>query len=445
MSEKRIFIISVAAIFFVFLIAITIVIASSFTVTDTFNDESKIVLKTNLIVSGGQVKLVCQGVGCSCTKGSDCSSDTYCRASDQTCQSVPVCQVKIDYTYGTVNVVDNTQVPGCNSTCQACQSGSCSIASSGTDPGSQCDAFNCGTGTCNGYSAQCDYYTSGNGTCSTCKTCNGATSASCVDVAYNTQAPGCNGTCQSCRFGYCGAADSYTDPGDQCPSPGYFSDASIGCATGYCQGGIAQCGYYDNSWSGNCPTCKTCAGATSVACVNVPNNNTAPGCGNYSWEICQACQNGSCGYADAYTDPGYWCDIGWGNNTGCATGYCKGGSGECGYYTYGHGSCDICDYCEGATSVSCVNMPQDSKDQGGCYFCDGWGNNESCSWGWPWTETIRGQPGWWSIECKPSTSGSVGYMTSEAYQPGYSCGSFASSYSWTWYDNTVWATQCSCY
>jgi len=107
-------------------------------------------------------------------------------------------QVKLsDVCYG---IADNTQVPGCNGVCQACQSGSCGV------------------------------------------------------VADNTQAPGCNGVCQACQSGACGVANAGTDPGEHC--------GTTGCLTGNCNGlGICESCTWQGNGLGHCFT--TGIGSTS--------------------------------------------------------------------------------------------------------------------------------------------------------------------------------------
>ena len=101
-----------------------------------------------IIKSAANTKIVKAEVPCECGQGSDCAAGYYCQESDCSCQSVPVCQVRVEAGYGTTNVTNNTQAAGCNSTCQACQSGACRVANVDTDPGSQCGTTGCYTGNC---------------------------------------------------------------------------------------------------------------------------------------------------------------------------------------------------------------------------------------------------------------------------------------------------------
>ena len=148
--------------------------------------------------------------------------------------------------------------------------------------------------------------------------------------------------------------------------------------------------------SGYVPTPAPTSTPIPNVCAGVPNNGQVAGCNG----LCQACQNGTCGVANAGTDPGNQC-----GTTGCYTGNCKGGTAVCGYYTSGYGNCSTCQGCAGATSGSCVpitgynegpncaatckgcsagsciNIPLGSKDNNGVntcitqfYVCDGAGN-----------------------------------------------------------------------
>lgn len=132
------------------------------TIVDDFTDETKIASKTNLVVSGGQVKLA------------------------------GVC----------ADVSDNTQVPGCDGLCYACQDGICSYALADTDPGNQCSqgstaSDGCATEFCSGIGPACGYQTSGDGGCPVCGTCLGAGSAACEPYFGGTYDNGCS-SCKGC-------------------------------------------------------------------------------------------------------------------------------------------------------------------------------------------------------------------------------------------------------
>ena len=106
-------------------------------------------------------------------------------------------QVKLsDVCYG---IADNTQVPGCNGTCQACQSGSCGVANAGTDPGNKCGTTGCLTGVCRGGTAVCGYYTSGQHGCSICYQCG--SSGHCTACSGCINCCGCSGLPAGCCVG----------------------------------------------------------------------------------------------------------------------------------------------------------------------------------------------------------------------------------------------------
>ena len=124
------------------------------------------------------------------------------------------------------------------------------------------------------------------GTCTGVGDCCVCSSGSCNAAADNTQVPGCDGACQACQSGACGAAAAGTDPGNQC-------SISNNCATGNCMGGTAACGW-NTTGDGACPACKTCSGATSIACVNRSNDTqdtTSPGTCSAT---CKKCSSGGC-------------------------------------------------------------------------------------------------------------------------------------------------------
>ena len=147
-----------------------------------------------IIKSAANATIVKAEVPCECGQGSDCAAGYYCQESDCSCQSVPVCQVRVEAGYGTTNVTNNTQAAGCNSTCQACQSGVCGVANVDTDPGSQCGTTGCYTGNCQGGTAVCGYYTSGQQNCADCNACNA--SGNCAAIANGTCcSPGNHGVC----------------------------------------------------------------------------------------------------------------------------------------------------------------------------------------------------------------------------------------------------------
>jgi len=147
----------------------------------------------------------------------------------------------------------------------------------------------------------------------------------------------------------------------QC-TPG--TTASDGCRSDFCSGTGASCGIL-TAGDGGCPTCKTCVGATSFQCVNINNTQDTTSPGTCSG-ICEVCQNGTCGVADAGSNPGGKC-----STTGCYTGYCKGGVKECQLYAQNQeGNCPKCQYCNGV-SANCQNMSNYGSDSIGTLTCAG--------------------------------------------------------------------------
>jgi hypothetical protein len=206
----------------------------------------------------------------------------------------------------------------------------------------------------------CTWQTSGEGNCQACKTCDGATSTSCVNVANNNwDSQGtfqCTGTCIACESGSCTTTQNQTDPGDQCPT--------TQCNTGLCRTGGA-CDWY-TSGERACSACKTCDGAVSTACVSMPNNQWDTQGGNTCTGTCIGCKSGFCDVADAGTNPGSNCTI----TGGCSTGLCKGGIAQCNWITSGEGGCAACSTCNNATSSSCVVMSDNTQDTQGSNVCN---------------------------------------------------------------------------
>ena len=133
-------------------------------------------------------------------------------------------QVKLsDVCYG---IADNTQVPGCNEVCQACQTGACGVATAGTDCGTcvKCNA----SGVCNNYYGSGTQDTTVPGTCSaTHYRCNGS---------GNCTAPLDGNVCSGC------ATENYKNGWQQCYAAGY-----PGCVASYissnCTGSSFGCGW----------------------------------------------------------------------------------------------------------------------------------------------------------------------------------------------------------
>lgn len=314
---------------------------SSPSVTDTFTDETMIATTSNLLVDtgGGQVILadVCDGVA------------------------------------------NNTQVPGCDGTCQACQNNTCGVADADTDPGNiNCSVTNCNTGNCKGGTAECGWLTSGDGTCTVCKTCDGATSVACEDYTNNTQDSGCDGTCQACQSGNCGVADADTDPGN-------INCSATNCYTGDCKGGTAECKIYGGGQKGACGTCYYCNDA-DYQCDPVPNSTDPLGdcspvdfCTNYiygwSGNNClkysgSSANNGDCnGSGACYTSIADSCSGAGSASASCGSDGCKKACVANSYYT----SYDTVGEC-------CYTSEQNACSDG--YACDSSGTCVQVCGGW---------------------------------------------------------------
>jgi prepilin-type N-terminal cleavage/methylation domain-containing protein len=179
-------------------------------------------------------------------------------------------------------VPDNTQVPGCDGLCQACQSGSCGVANVDTDPGNDCSAADCYTGNCNG-SGACGYYTDNQQhNCSTCYACDasGNCTARTVDGSSAT-ALGCTEGDEECRRCNAGTCTYYTSDQHDC-AEGYICNAA-----GVCEEEEVACG--GTKWGGYC----WYVGGVEVSCTTVCEAHG----GNVG--TCQENDNGSCALHEA--------------------------------------------------------------------------------------------------------------------------------------------------
>jgi len=208
----------------------------------------------------------------------------------------------------------------------------------------------------------------------------------CVD-GYCCDTACSGGVCQTCGslssngVGYCGYVTGTTnDPDNECTtaSPG----AAGSCKSNYCSGTGAACGYLTGEQSQS--VCKRCSGS-SYDPVNFTDNTQDTEGSNLCSSTCKKCSSGSCinqgvedlfsqcsdsqcytgncdgsgacGYQTSSQDLYSYC-----GTTNCLTGNCKGGTNVCGWYTTGEGNCAACKYCDGATSGTCVNRPNDTQD-----------------------------------------------------------------------------------
>ncbi len=265
-------------------------------VTDTFTDESKIASKSNITVSGGQVRLsACgdSGNGTACTLGSECCSnnciDGYCcnSACGGTCQACVFS--KTGSATGTcANITSNTDPDSeCAGTCKVCQSGSCGNATADTDTEGSCTG-NCdecnGSGACRGDNTYCantgsSCYCSGSGTSYSCQACLNTTS-SCNCSGY---------ACQSC-----------SDPGlCKYPTCSSYTCGSANEAINYQETGCNGCNYCNIS--GTCVNCSWvlqggpyaggCFRATPYTCKASTHNSQY-----YSWTDSAVCSDALLGW-----------------------------------------------------------------------------------------------------------------------------------------------------
>lgn len=259
------------------------------------NPEYYIDSKTNLTVSGGQVKLTVstKANGEVCSAGSECSS-TYCVDS----------------------VCCNTACTG--STCQRCDSyssagsGTCGYISTAVDPDSECGTTGCYTDNCSGSGYACGYYTSDEHNCTTaCTTCAGAISGSCVNMSDNTQDEEggytCSDTCKKCSSGACINQSNSEDLFDDCPANAcnviLNSASDVSCAT-KCSSGLST------TTSGLCDDGGVCQATNCSACLG--RGTDAAGTNNLYWRFavgsCASSLGERCTCANACLNQSYVCN-----------------------------------------------------------------------------------------------------------------------------------------
>jgi len=186
-------------------------------VTDTFDDESKIASKENITVSGGQAYLaICGDNGAACSVNGDCCSDncqnSVCCATGETCCSsddhcsadscLSICERRNNYCDTTTDHYCKYTDAYCGLSYH-CSGGSCVSGSCDTSP--TCDKV-CSAGSCVHQGNGQDIYNNCNGTtCSNRR--NSASGTTCDDICDNyTRLPGtCNGSgsCNTAVACYC--------------------------------------------------------------------------------------------------------------------------------------------------------------------------------------------------------------------------------------------------
>ena len=205
--------------------------------------------------------------------GGDCSTNDStgaCVAVSAGENSFAACQRCNGSSLAHVNITDNTQdTEGsnvCSTTCKTCNgSGSCVDQGSSEDLFGHCGTTGCSSGNCNAAGA-CGYNTSGDGNCDACKTCVGASSATCVNITDNTQdtegSNVCNTTCKTCNGS------------GSCVDQGSGEDLFSHCST------FDTCTSYIYGWSGN--NCAKYSGSSS-------NNGDCNGSGACYTSVADSC------------------------------------------------------------------------------------------------------------------------------------------------------------
>ena len=252
-----------------------------------------------IIISGGQIfqsanhgiikkgNLTCECISGDCCDGCSYQPATYtCRAVAGVCDVAETCTGSSATCPANLYVANNTQVSGCTGTCQACQSGSCSVATAGTDPGSLCPYA---TQSQQGGDPNWCQQSIKDGNCNASGACNGYGSWSNINESL---------VCWS--TGYC-SGDTYYG-GKTC-----LSGICSGNASGCCQGSKCSAGNYCRESDHSCQPVPVCQirNETGFGTTNDTNNTQVTNCNG----ACQACQNGACSIATAGTDPGSLCPI----------------------------------------------------------------------------------------------------------------------------------------
>jgi hypothetical protein len=261
---------------------------------------------------------------------------------------------------------------GCSAVvdCGSCQS---PLTCGGGGVENQCG---CTPKTCAQLGAKCGTLSdgcSGTVTCTDCPTAVPCTKPSdcalpfcvdgvCCDSACNDQ------PCQRCDglsikgAGTCGYVNSDTiDPDNDCstavaPNPG-------SCKAENCSAKGYSCAPLAAGEQGQ-PTCKRCDGV-SLDPVNVPDSTQDAEGSKLCNATCKKCSAGNCVDQTTSEDLFDQCSTG-----GCSNGNCNG-TGACGFYTSGQGTCPACQNCAGATSSSCVNLSNYAEDSSCNSVCKG--------------------------------------------------------------------------
>ena len=235
----------------------------------------------------------CSWSGVSCAKrinGEACGSDDNCHSGN--CADGVCCDTS------------------CTGNCEYCgdgyggSAGVCHNVSVGNDPRDVCNnTSGCLTGNCDGSGFCTDYYTSEDRNCSSCQTCDGASSGTCVNRANNTQDTTgltlCQDTCKKCYNGACVNQTTSQDLFTQCDLTwnACNSDCVRRGGDGLCDtGGVCD----TNDRTGNIASGNVCTGngdavsvSTSNYCGTPENSCTDNSCSGTRWY--RSCNNsGTC-------------------------------------------------------------------------------------------------------------------------------------------------------
>ncbi len=201
---------------------------------------------------------------------------------------------------------------------------------------------------CNG-AGSCTHPADDNNTCGDgiCEYCSSGT---CTQVLSNTQATGCNATCQVCDgAGACGAVANGSLGG------GCASDGNA-CTDDFCDGstGGAACKHVNDD-NNTCGTCKLCSAGS---CNNVGNGQAGNGC----QQTCRQCNGaGACDFTGSGSG-GPGCN---GTVTECSGADTCNGSGVCNtnHVQGGVGCGDgVCNECNGFGQ--CIPTPDEESGPG---------------------------------------------------------------------------------
>lgn len=353
-------------------------------------------------------------VGPGCVDDGNACTDDYCNGSgscvhpndntntcgDGICES---CSAGV-----CTNIPAATQGIGCTGTCRECNgSGTCiNTPSQQLRAGCTADSNACTDDYCDGGGACVhpadDTNTCGDGVCEFCS------AGACTQVPDNTQATGCNATCQVCNgAGACRPVVSGALGG------GCAADANS-CTDDFCDGttGASACKHVNDD-TNTCGTCKRCAAGAcgnvgagqagngcnatcnqcngAGACIPTPNSQPGPGCTAAATE---------CSGADVCNGGGVCLPKHATAGVGCGDGECNecDGLGGCiptpdteagPNCDEGPTECSDADRCDGKGSCDRRHrQPSTACGDGVCNNCDGAGACTSSTIGAPGPQCV---------------------------------------------------------